>query len=487
MATKKNSLALNGIYLILYRLLNVLFPLVIATYISRTLLPSGVGKVASAQNVVTYFTFVAALGLPTYGTREIAKVRDNPERLNRLFSELISINAVSTTICAISYYTMILSVSFFSQNRTLYLVAGISILFNYINVDWLYQGIEQYKYIAIRSSIIKLLSLCLIFVLIKQPSDYIKYLLISCFVLAGNYILNITNARKIVSVSFESLKLRKHLKPLIILLASNIAIELYTLLDTTMLSIWTDDDIVAYYTNSMKISKIVVTLLITIASVVLPRLSIYFDEGNDEEAHKLVRNVIALLAFLTIPACVGLFVIADMLIPVLFGEAFAAAVPIFRILCVLIIPVSFNTFVGTSVLCASGKENGMLLAVGFGAVSNMIMNAMLIPRYQACGAAIASVISETIVLSIEVFIGRKMLTHVVKTKDFCSILLGATIMLVCILFIKRIIQVRIINIATSVLFGAVIYLSINLLLHNSAIWMLLNKIKKIKKAQCNTE
>lgn len=153
--SKSNSLFNNSIYNVLYKLLNVIFPLVSSAYVSHVLLAVGVGRIASAQNIAQYFVLVAALGLPNYGTREIAKVRDDNGMKNETFSELFLINLVSTILCSVAYYGLILGNKFFDSNRSLYLIVGLSIVFNAINIDWLYQGLEDYKYIAARSFAIK--------------------------------------------------------------------------------------------------------------------------------------------------------------------------------------------------------------------------------------------------------------------------------------------------------------------------------------------
>ena len=155
---KNSSVAINGLFFAGYRVLNILFPLITSVYVARVLLPSGTGRVAYAQNVVTYFTLLASLGLPTYGTREIARNLSSEEKYNETFFELISINTISTTIFAIAYYTLCFTIPSFRNDLQLYLVAGLAIVLNYFNIDWLYQGREEYKYIAIRGFLIKALS-----------------------------------------------------------------------------------------------------------------------------------------------------------------------------------------------------------------------------------------------------------------------------------------------------------------------------------------
>ena len=143
MSEKKKSLAVNSVYSVVYKLLNILFPLLTSAYTARILLPEGVGKVAYAQNIVQYFVIIAALGIPNYGIREIAKRQDSQRETNKEFSELILINTVSTTICVITYYTIVACIPYFFENKALHLVVGLTLVLNYINVDWFYQGKSQ--------------------------------------------------------------------------------------------------------------------------------------------------------------------------------------------------------------------------------------------------------------------------------------------------------------------------------------------------------
>ena len=174
----QQSIAKNAIFNILYKALNVFFPFISASYVSHILLSSGDGKVAYAQNIAQYFVLLAPLGLKTYGVKQIAKNRNDKYKRNKKFSELFLINFVSTTIFSLIYYIIIFNSSYFEENRLLFCVTGLAIVFNYINIDWFYEGIEQYAYIAIRSFIIKLVSLIMLFIFVKSPSDYVIYALI---------------------------------------------------------------------------------------------------------------------------------------------------------------------------------------------------------------------------------------------------------------------------------------------------------------------
>lgn len=409
---KNNSVAINGLFFAGYRVLNILFPLISSVYVARVLLPSGTGRVAYAQNVVTYFTLLASLGLPTYGTREIARNLSFEERYNEIFFELVSINTISTTICVIAYYTLCFAIPSLRNDLQLYLVAGLAIVLNYFNIDWLYQGREEYKYIAIRGFLIKALSVVLIFFVVKEQSDYVAYAGIYCLVLGGNNFVNCIGLKRRIHFTNSRLDLKRHLKPILILFATTIAIELYTMLDTTMLGIMCSNQVVGYYSYAMKTTKIIITVLTAATTVLLPRLSSTCHTSK-ERYKSLANNGIEFLFSVSIPISIYMYFNAYDIVVFLYGNHYENAVETLKILTLLIPFVSFSTYLGAQILCSANCEKDMLVAVSIGAITNILMNAVLIPRFYQNGAAIASVVSEFIVMLCDAyFVKRKIKLHI---------------------------------------------------------------------------
>ena len=113
MNNKVKSLTTNSIYYLLYNVMNVIFPFVTGIYVARVLLPTNIGDVAYAQNIAQYFVILSFLGIPTYGLREISKVRNEKDKLNKLFSELFIINLISTIFFSLIYFSLILNIEKF--------------------------------------------------------------------------------------------------------------------------------------------------------------------------------------------------------------------------------------------------------------------------------------------------------------------------------------------------------------------------------------
>ena len=193
----RKSIARNSLYSILYKMLNIGYPLVTTAYISRILLPSGVGKISLAQVFVSYFTTLAALGIPNYGVKLISSKQDDSQGRSEAFSELFVINLISS-IGAFGLFFLIRPLLLSKVDNKLLLIFGMQIIFNIINIDWFYQVIEEYAYIAVRNTIVKIVSLVFMFMFVQTSQDYISYAAILCCATLGNYVFNIINVRKYI-------------------------------------------------------------------------------------------------------------------------------------------------------------------------------------------------------------------------------------------------------------------------------------------------
>ena len=433
----KKSLIKNSIFNVLCSMLNALFPLISTMYASHILLDTGVGKVASAQNIAQYFMILAALGIPNYAIREIAKKRDRAEEIEGLFSELFLINGISTVLFAAVYYLMIYTVPFFREDISLYSAVGLMIVCNLINIEWFYQGLEEFPYIAIRSALVKSLSLAALFIWVYDVNDYVTYALISVFATVGNYLVNMVRLRKYhVHIKLRYDGIRKHMKSILILLGTSFAVELYTLLDTTMLTLLCEPENVAYYSNSMKIVRTLITVITAIGGVLLPRLSAYSSEGKLQECSEIVSKVFTVMLFLFLPCGIRLILVAEHLVPLLFGSSFLPAVETLKIAALLIYALGFSNLFGTQVLLTFGEEKKLFICTVVGALSNICMNMILIPLYQHNGATIASVISESMVTLLSYWFARKYVRLQIERR-FIWTSLTASIVMTCLVMISN--------------------------------------------------
>ena len=474
------SLVKNSFYNIVYKLVTVIYPLVAVTYVSHILMSDNMGVVSYSQNIVSYFVIIAALGIPTYGIKETAIRSKNKEERSQLFWELFFINFLSTTISIIAYIILIFEISKFRNNLALYLVAGLQIFFNYLNVDWFYQGMEEYEYISKRSIIVKIIALIALPIFIHEKNDYIWYAMIYCLAIGGNNIFNIIKIRHYINKPKHKLQILKHLKAISTLLIVSIAVEIYSMIDTTMLGIFKSDTEVGCYSNAMKMIRMVSTTAAAIGAVLFPRLSVVFSNNDKKHFSDLVNNGLKIMLMIAIPAMVGLIVCSNSIILLFFGSSFVDAIPILQMLALMVPIIVCNTLMGGQVLVTTNQENKYVLTVVIASIVNVILNALLIPKYGATSAALASLISESIDLFLYILFAKKY----VKIKISWNYILSMVFPLILYVFISKFIISKLfvtlfLSLFANIVICVSIYFGIGYLMKNEAILLLLNKIKEI--------
>lgn len=477
----QKSIFKNSVYNMIYKGFTALFPLITTTYISRVLLADGVGRVSYANTIVTYFVLIASLGIPFYGIKCIAQSNNGKKSLNTAFWELFYINAISTTICIIIYYLIVNCVPYFSSKAQLFNIFGSLLFFNYLNLDWFYQGIEEFSYIATRSIIIKILSFILMLLFVKDTSDYLIYSMILCLATAGNYVLNGFNLKKYIRKDCFKLNLIQHLKPIFILSASSIAQELYSTLDTIMLEYFYGDSCVGYYSNSVKITKMVYTLSIAMVASFFPRVSQYIKNKEKKLCDNLLTIGTELIFIIAIPGTIGIALTSNYSIPLFFGDTFLPAIFTLKILSILIFVLSIAYFLGHVILMAAGKENNILKATLIGAISNFVLNLILIPKFMQNGAAIASICSEIIVMFLLIKNSKKYFSLNITKQFVFSVILGTIFMGIYVWSVTLFCSNSIIGMICSIFGGVIIYTITLIIMKNDMSMYFINMIKNKMK------
>ena len=468
-------MATNAAFNVLYKVLNVVFPLISAVYLARVLLPTGVGKITFAQNVVSYLGLLAALGIPTYGMREIAKRRDDQAATNKLFSEVVAINFCSTTVALVLYAAIV--AMFFTDEIALYLACGLPIVFNYINIDWLYQGKEEYVYIAIRSILIKGLSIVAIFLFVKSRNDYVISALISSVALCGNYAFNIVRARRYVRFTCKGLELREHLRPIFVLVACSAGAQLYRSVDIVMLGAVQGSDAVGWYNNAERVVALVLTIATAISEIFLPRIS-YLFETNRKRFNELVSLGFKIVLFFALPLCMGTVLVAHNLIMVMFDAPFEPSARTLQLLAPLVLIKGLGDIVCYQVIISAGQET-KLIGAYFGAVAlNMALNGVLIPLFSQNGAAVASVITELSVNIVLLQYSTKIVRLQIDRDFMRDTLLAGLIMALPMFVVNVLIENVLVGLAMDVIVAVPVYFLVCLATKNDIFLMVWNLIQR---------
>jgi len=427
MANNK-SLSKGGLYYLIYNVLNLAFPFVNGIYVARVLLPESIGAVSAAQNLAQYFIILAFLGIPTYGLREIAKTRNDQEERSKVYSELFIINLISTITFLTIYIVLIFVIPTYRNELGLYLIAGISVALNAFNISWLYEGMEEFKFISMRNLAFKTVAFLLLIFLVQDESDIYIYAFISVVGVAGNYIVNMIYSPRYVKFTTKNLNLKRHMKSIMYLVAVNLAIELYSLMDVTMMNFMCSKDSIAFYKYGHQIEKMLLQVVNTFTIVLIPRISFYYKEKKMEEFNRLISKALKLIIIFSIPMIVGICFTADFLMVKMYGEAYITSALILKLFSTLLLISPVGYLLGSRVLLVTGHENLMIVSVGIGALVNLVGNALLIPRYAEFGATVASIISEIVVMVVYVNLGKKhfRLEGIVLTSG--KVLLSAVVM-----------------------------------------------------------
>lgn len=405
---KTNSLKLNFIMNALLTLSSFLFPMLTFPYVSRILGPEGIGKVSFAQSIITYFTLFAQLGIPSYGIRVCAQNRDNKEELSRIVQELTIISLVMTAIVYAVLFVSVELVDRFRNERLLILISSASILFGSIGIEWMYKGLEQYAYITTRSLLFKVISVLLMFALIHAKEDYLIYGAISIFASSASQLLNLINARKYIHLKpCGHWCFARHLKPIGVFMAMSCATTIYTNLDTVMLGFMTTDVDVGYYNAAVKIKIILVAVVTSLGTVLLPRASYYVKNNMADEFSRVVAKSFGFVASVSFPAAIYFGLFAKQGILFLSGNAFLPSVLTMQLIMPTIILIGLSNVTGIQILVPMNGERFVLYSEIAGAIVDVIVNAVLIPRMASSGAAIGTSVAELAVLIVQLyFIGK---------------------------------------------------------------------------------
>lgn len=412
---KVHTIKYNFIMNLLLTASSVIFPLITFPYVSRVLLASGNGKVNFAASVANYFMMTASLGIPTYGIRACAKVRDNRDELSKTAQEILIINSVSTVLVSVIYVICIFTVPRFSQDKTLFFIEGLNIVLNMFGANWLYQALEQYDYITARSVLFKFIAMILMFLLVHQEGDYRIYAAVSVLAAVGSNILNFIRLSRFISLRrYKEYNLRQHIKPILILFAQNVTISIYTNLDTVMLGIMKNDEAVGFYTAAVKIKGVLLCVVTSLGNVLLPRMSYYVKHGSKEKFYQLMKLALNVELFMALPLAIYFSLESKDSIFFLAGDGYAGAVVAMAIITLAVIPNGLTGVIGVQVLTPLNREKQVLYSVIAGAVSDFILNLIMIPLWGTSGAALATTIAEFTVLIVQIILARDLLVNIAK-------------------------------------------------------------------------
>lgn len=417
-------------YNLLYEVFMLIVPIAVTPYVSRTLGENASGQYSYMFSIVTYFTLFAALGFDKYAQRLIARHQDNKKQQSVDFWEII-IARLMPVILSATVYSVIL---FFSGFGEKYQIIAVIMLLNIlaIGVDpiFMLQGNEDFSLIVLRNVIIKVIGFVCIFIFVKSPTDLWKYTLIqSLIIVLSGISLWVYMPKYLCKVKLYEIRPFRHLPASFLLFLPTIAVSVYTILDKTLIGLITKIDAEnGNYEYAEKLVKMALTIIISLGTVMVPRNTKVFASGKFEEGRKNILNSLKFVFFLGIPLMFGLMSIADNLIPWYLGSGYNKAANLVKILSPIIVIIGMSNVFGLQFLIPMGKDKKFTKAIVIGAIVNFSLNLVFIPKLASYGAAIATIIGESIVTLVMFFMVKKELRLNCSLKKVWKFLLSGLVM-----------------------------------------------------------
>lgn len=473
-----SKLKKNYVYNLLSQLLTIIIPVITTPYVSRVLGAQAIGDFGYTTGIVSYFCMIAMLGTANYAQREIAKKHQSKNEVSCIFFEILLIRIIMIFIVFI-FYLIFLNLPSWRNYRTLFSVQVISFVAWGFDISWLFQGLEQFKVTAFRNSIVKIISTLLILSLVKKDSDLVLYTIIYCLSdLIGNITMWSSLKKEINQVCFSKLNLFRHFKGVLELFVPNIALQLYTVFDKTMLGSLVDTLQVGYYSQAEKIIKIILVSISSLFTVLLPRFSYLSDQHGDSEANNYFVSAVKYTYFMAMPLTIGCVCVSKYFVPVFFGPGYDEVAPLMKILAILFIVMSIEKLLGT-ILIAYSKQNIYTTSVVVASIVNITLNLIFILVFQlnAIGVAIASVIAEFFAMLIQL-LNLPICFHKSSILSLSkNYIIAGVGMMLALKLINIVPMVDGCHLIVSIFLGVSIYFSLLIILKDDMIYSIMKNIK----------
>lgn len=471
------SIKINFIYNLLNTVTSLLFPLITFPYVSRILMPEGIGLVNFYQSIIQYIVLLSSLGIPMYAIRETAKYRDDKQKCSITTLEILSLHFILTFIGYLLVFILCSTVSEVKSNITLFFILSTQLFFTVIGCDWFYQGIEDFKYITIRSIIVRTLSVIFLFIFVKSREEILLY---GIYCVAGIYASNIFNfirLRKYLDFSIiREIKPFRHLKPALKIFVLNLITSLYLNLNSVMLGFLKGSESVGFFSAATKITQLLLGLTNALGTVMLPRLSNLIANNNYTEFNRLSNIAVKFMFAITLPLSIAVIILANNLILLLSGDAYTDSILTLQIISFIIFAIGLSGVLGIQILYPQGKESLVIKSTAVGAAINLIFNFILIPHFSHHGAAVATLLAEIGVTITMICIGHGYIPVKWRNKEFKDYIIGTLFMAISICLVFLLKMDIIYELITCIIIGVLTYTIYLKITHNSIYTMIVGHI-----------
>ena len=466
----KKSIKINALLNMAKQVMQIIFPIITIPYVTRVLLPENYGKINTGNSLISYISLIAGLGIASYAIREGSLVREDKERLNSFSSQVYSINIFSTILSYVVLAILAFLVPHYKEYRLLLVIQGVAVIFTTLGADWINSIEEDYLYLTVRYIVLHVISLVLMFLLVKKPDDYYIYAAVCLIASAGGNFLNIFYIRRYVTLRFTlNIDWRQHLIPILILFGNSVAMTIYVSSDITMIEIFKGATEVGIYSVATKIYSIVKQVLNAILIVSIPRMTAYIGANDTDKFKILGEKILSALITLMFPLMVGIMVFRAEAIYLAGGSEYASGASSLLILTLAVCAALLATFFSGCVLMPLRKEKYILKGTAISAAINVGLNFLFVPLLGGNGAAVTTLISEIFVAIYFGYLVHKEHYHFIDWKALALSLIGSILVALVCIIMKRAFDSFIVYFGISIIVSAIIYGVIQLIGKNPLI------------------
>lgn len=483
----KKSVKRNYIYNLIYQVLIMIIPLITTPYLSRVLGAENIGIYSYTLSIATYFILFGSLGVSMYGQREIAYAQDDIQKRSYTFFEILIMRFITLSISMVLFY---ITFCIQGEYNVYYKILILEIIANAIDIGWYFQGLEEFKKTVVRNTLVKMVSVVLIFILVRDSEDLNKYFVIYVLsTLLGNLSLWFYLPKYIKKVKIKKLNILKHLKPTLMLFLPQIATQVYTVLDKTMIgTIVSDKTEVGYYEQAQKIIKLLIVLVTSLGTVMVPRIAATYAKGDKNRIKEYMKKSFSFTLLLAFPLMLGIISVSSKFVPLFFGEGYDKVSLLICVISPIVVFIGLSNVIGVQYFLTTKKQNKFTISVIIGAVVNFVLNIILIHCWKSIGASIATVAAEFAVTFTQFVLVRREIKVVEVIKISFKYIIASIIMFLLSMMLGYFIQDNLLSIIVQISVSVVIYGSMLLILKDKMIYEGINILKqKFKKSEVKNE
>ena len=402
-----SSLKTNIFYSSILTTANYIFPLITYPYVSRVLGVANIGACNFVDSIINYFVMLSTLGISIVGIREIAKNKEDKTNLQKTFSQLFTINTISTTIALAALLIAMHTVPKLQENYDLMWIGVLKLVFNYLLIEWFFKGLEDFKYVTNRTIFVRCLYVLSVFVFVRTTNDVSIYYFLTSATIVVNAIINLVYARRFIKFKLCFSSLKEQTKSVCTLGVYNILTSLYTTFNVAYLGFVSSETQVGYYTTSTKIHTIILMAFTAVTGVMMPRIASLLSEKKYHEYKRLIKKSILILSVCAIPCVIIIEFFAPIIIQIIAGSGYDGAVLPLRIIAPLVLIIGLEQILITQSLMPMGKDKAVLMNSIIGAIIGIAANLILVPYLARIGSAIVWLLSEIAVMSSAIFFFKR--------------------------------------------------------------------------------